>query len=109
MEEAAAAALAERQLAIEAVTVQPSSAAAGSELQAELQSRAVELEAEVQARAAEVQAARAECEALREELRAATEAAATSTAQEVERATGELLAQSSEARRQVPHPNPNLT
>ena len=50
-------------------------AAAGSELQAELQARAAELEAEVQARAAEVQAARAECEALREELRAATEAA----------------------------------
>ena len=64
MEEAAATALAESQLAIEAVTVQPSSAAAGNELQAELQ-----------ARAAEVQAARAECEALREELRAATEAA----------------------------------
>ena len=80
-EEAAATALAESQLAIEAaeaVTVQPSSAAAGSELQAELK-----------ASAAELQAARAECEGLREELRAA----ASNAILEVERA---LLAQHSD-------------
>ena len=59
----------------------------------------MELQAALQARAGELQAARAECGRLREALGAAVEAAATRTANEVDRATEALLAQNGEARR----------
>eukprot|EP00964_Phaeocystis_antarctica_P100830 scaffold66382_cov36-Phaeocystis_antarctica.AAC.1 len=79
------------------LTAEHSLHAADPNIEAHLHLPQVELQAELQARAGELQAARAECEGLRDELRAAAEAAATSTAHEVERATEALLTENGEA------------